>query len=156
MRESQIKVVDTFPCRNDSKLDSGGELFRFVNHFIGLGYEGIMLRNSDGSYKRKRSPDLLKWKPQGEDDYKIVGYTEEVSIEGEPKDSLGALTCIGDEEDGEPFNVGTGPCLTRDARISLWRDKEQLIGKRAVVKYQHLTKYGVPRFPVLLDIVDEG
>lgn len=53
---------------------------------------------------------------------------------------------------GTSFKCGTGPALTREARIALWAERASLPGKVAHVKYQHLSKDHVPRFPVLVDI----
>lgn len=50
-----------------------------------------------------------------------------------------------------PFS---GPALTREARIALWAERDSLPGKVAHVKYQHLTKDHVPRFPVLTEVLN--
>ena len=95
---------------------------------------------------------MMKWKPRKSDSYPIVGYVEEVSIDGIPKDALGALICKC-EKSLETFNVGSGSFLTREGRIELWNKRDDLIGKRAVIKYQELTDTKkIPRFPVLINI----
>ena len=77
---------------------------------------------------------------------------EEVSIKGEPKGSLGALVCVGD--DGTYFKVGTG--FTRDDRIRLWEIRDTLLDKLIEISYQHLTHASnVPRFPVFSRIISE-
>ena len=103
-------------------------------------------------YVRKRSTWVMKFKPKKEDSYEIIGYQEEISKDGIPKDRLGALVCK--SGDGNTFNVGTGfDELTREA---LWYCKEDLIGSTARVQYQHLTSGNkVPRFPVFVEIVSE-
>jgi len=88
-----------------------------------------------------------------EDIYEIIGTREEISIEGHPKGRLDALSCRGN--DGTVFAVGSGALLTAEGRASLWRIRESLPGRYARVKYQHLTyARGVPRFPVVVDIID--
>jgi DNA ligase-1 len=142
--EGPVKVVPTFIVET---LD---EIMHFYDHILNAGYEGIVLREANNLYVPKRSTSLMKFKPKKQDDYMIVGYAEEVSIHGEPKGSLGALICQGD--DNTRFNVGTG--FTRDMRDSLWAIRESLVGKRVLVSYQHLTHgNGVPRFPVFVKIV---
>ena len=119
------------------------------DEFIALGYEGIIVREFNSPYVRKRSNMVMKFKPKKDDYYTVVGYVEEISIEGIPKNSLGALVCSSGEE---TFNVGTG--FTRDQRNDLWKVKENLIGKVVRVAYQHLTSgKNIPRFPVFSEII---
>jgi ATP-dependent DNA ligase len=146
---SPIQLV---PSRVVSSLD---EIMRVQEEYARLGYEGFVLRDSDANYVRKRSTQVMKFKPRKEDIYEIVGTQEEVSILGIPKNSLGALICRGD--DGTLFNVGSGSLLTREARETLWQERETLVGKWARVKYQHLTHAsGVPRFPVVVEVISSG
>lgn len=115
------------------------------------GYEGIIVRNPSGLYVRKRSVDIMKFKPRKEDAYTVIGYEEEISIHGERKGSLGALILQSDEN--QIFKVGSGSFLTREARKRLWEERDMLKGKIAQVAYQHLTEGHVPRFPVLIDLL---
>jgi len=119
------------------------------DEFIAAGYEGIIVREFNSPYVRKRSNMVMKFKPKKDDYYTVVGYVEEISIEGIPKNSLGALVCSSGEE---TFNVGSG--FTRDQRNDLWKVKENLIGKVVRVAYQHLTSgKNIPRFPVFSEII---
>jgi ATP-dependent DNA ligase len=117
--------------------------------FISSGYEGIIVRNPYGMYKRSRSTDIMKFKPKKEDIYEIVGFKEELDKYGIPKDSLGAFICSGN--DGTPFGIGTG--FTADQRKIYWEQRESLLGMYCKVKYQNITPKHVPRFPVYVDIV---
>lgn len=94
---------------------------------------------------------MMKLKPRKEDHYLIIGYEEEISKDGTPKDALGALVLQSDA--GHVFKVGSGSFLTRENRVNLWKAKENIVGKIAQIKYQHLTERRIPRFPVLIDIV---
>jgi ATP-dependent DNA ligase len=119
--------------------------------YIDSGYEGFVIREPYGLYKRKRSTEIMKFKPHQTDEYVIVGTQEEMSIDGFPKNSLGAFVCI---SDGVIFNVGTGPSLTQERRINLWKDKDDLLGRKLKVKYQTLTQgKSIPRFPVALEVI---
>jgi ATP-dependent DNA ligase len=116
-----------------------------------LGYEGIIVRHTQAPYELKRSLYVMKFKAKKEDDYEIIGYNEEVSISGESKGTLGALVCK--SGDGNTFHVGTG--FSEDVRRELWLKREELFGKTAKVKYQHLTTgKQVPRFPVFVEVID--
>lgn len=139
-----IVVVSFYLCES---LD---DVLRAYDKIINQGYEGIIVRNVSAPYVRKRSTQVMKFKPKKEDEYEIIGTQEEFSIDGRAKDSLGALVC--NSGDGHQFNVGTG--FSADQRKSLWKDKELLLGKVAKVKYQHITSGNkVPRFPVFVEIV---
>ncbi len=140
-----IQVAPFWLCEN---LD---DVMRAYDKIINMGYEGIIVRHQFAPYERKRSNLVMKFKPKKEDNYEIIGYEEEVSIEGNPKNSLGALKCM--SNDGNTFSVGTG--YSRDVRDSLWTIRKSLIGKTAKVKYQHITSgRQVPRFPVFVEVID--
>lgn len=140
---NSIQVAPFWLCEN---LD---DVMRTFDKIINLGYEGIIVRHQLAPYERKRSTMVMKFKPKKVDNYEIVGYEEEISIDGRAKSSLGALRCK--SGDGNIFNIGTG--FSQEVRRSLWAEKETLIGKVAKVKYQHLTPgRNVPRFPVFVEI----
>jgi len=130
--------------------DSLEDIMRTYERLIEVGYEGIIVRHLEAPYIRKRSIYMMKFKGKREDEYKVVGYKEEVSIEGFPKERIGALIC--EDEEGNQFSVGSG--MTDENRYNLWAQKDSIVGRVVKVKYQHLTaKKKVPRFPVFLDIV---
>lgn len=127
------------------------DVMRAYDKFLSDGYEGIIVRHLLAPYVRKRSVYMMKFKPKKDDHYEIVGYKEETSKDGIPKDRLGALICTGD--DGTLFSVGSG--LTDGDRESLWSARESLKGKTCHVQYQHLTSgKKVPRFPVFVEVID--
>lgn len=140
-----IRVAPFWLC------ESLEDIMKVFDEVIELGYEGIIVRHNLAPYERKRSTLVMKFKPKKEDIYEIVGYSQEYSIENVPKDALGSLQCK--SGDGNIFSVGTG--FTQDAREELWKTKENLIGKIAKVKYQHLTSgKKVPRFPVFVEVIE--
>jgi len=156
-------ALQVVPSRLVYTLD---EIMSALDEYKSAGYEGFVIREASASYVRKRSTQIMKFKPRKEDLYEIVGWAEEISIAGVPKNSLGALICGSDF--GMPllynwpgklpdgyFSIGSGSLLTRGNRQSLWDARENLTRKTARVKYQHLThRRGVPRFPVIVEIVD--
>ena len=132
-------------------VESLVDINEFLEIAMGEGYEGFVLRSYSNIYTRKRSTNMMKFKPTQEDVYPIIGWEEEISIHGEPKGSLGALTCQGD--DGTPFSVGTG--YSREDRVKLWKDRESLKGKHLKVKYQYLTPSGKkPMHSVAIQILN--
>jgi ATP-dependent DNA ligase len=142
-----IQVAQFWVCES---LD---DVMRTYDHIINLGYEGIIVRHSNAPYVKKRSTLIMKFKPKKEDTYEIVGFVEEESIHNVPKCSLGSF--ILNSGDGGTFNVGSG--FSADQRNHYWDHREELIGKIARVKYQHLTSgKKVPRFPVFVEVIEDG
>lgn len=141
---SPIKLVPYY-LAND--LD---EIMRVYDQILDQGYEGIIVRECTAPYVRKRSTFMMKFKPKKQDDYLIIGYTEEISIEGRPKGRLGAFICKGD--DGTEFNVGSG--FTAEQRERYWQNPESFVGLYARIEYQHITSTGgVPRFPRIVTVM---
>ena len=139
-------LLSTAPYWVCESLDS---IMRIYDKLIDMKYEGIIVRNINNHYERKRSTWVMKFKGKREDEYEIVGTQEEYDKDGNPKDILGALICK--SGDGNLFNVGTG--FTEDRRRELWDIKGILPGMVAKVKYQHLTVgKQVPRFPVFVEV----
>jgi ATP-dependent DNA ligase len=137
------------------------EVWDLYEEFVAQGYEGIIVREPFGFYKRARSTSIMKFKPKKSDTYKVIGYEEEISKDGVPKNQLGSLR-LSDSE-GNEFFVGSG--FTQSLRQELWASRESLPGKLCTINYQHkkagasplryvtLNKErNVPRFPVFVKI----
>ena len=130
--------------------ESLSDVLRAYDKLIELKYEGIIVRNVQAPYERKRSIWVMKFKPKKEDSYEITGFNEEISIEGVSKGTLGSLVCL--SGDGGSFSVGSG--FTQDQRYELWKVRDSLVGKSARIKYQHVTSgKKVPRFPIFVEII---
>ncbi len=125
------------------------EISLHLRKYIAHGYEGIILRHPTAKYEFRRSPNLLKLKPTQTDMFRCVDFYEEVSIDGELKNTLGALVCV--SPNNERFSVGSG--FTRAQRKDFWINRDELIGSQILVKYQELTNRGVPRFPIFIRFV---
>jgi ATP-dependent DNA ligase len=179
--ERTNQLLDTIPLRGAGRnfgplhivpvrfVTTIEEIMQAQEEFAKRGYEGFVIRDSFAPYIRKRSTQMMKFKPRKEDLYEISGYSVEIDQYRRVKEGiLGRLICA--SEAGLPFlgewsphtklpegyfGVGSGSLLTQDIRLRLWRDRGTLCGKYARVKYQHLTHArGVPRFPVIVEIVD--
>lgn len=149
-------------------LDPTGVQMR-EEHYVGLGYEGVMLRDPDGPYKFGRSTTkegwLLKLKRFEDAEAEVVGVVERMHNENEleqdalghakrshaksgmvPAGDLGALVC---KAPGftETFEIGSG--FTAQDRIDLWKlAQEGRVWPPVCFKYQpHGTK-DRPRCPV--------
>lgn len=117
---------------------SEDEMKAIHKRYVACGYEGIMLRNSDGLYESgKRSADLQKYKEFFDEEFQIVAV-------GEDKNG-NAVLCVFDRIAGETFTVCYGDFQQRKHQLENWKD---YIGKALTVKYQ--TRYKdskLPQFP---------
>ena len=112
--------------------------------FMEDGYEGTMLRLHHLPYEHKRSNQLYKIKDFQDEEFRIVGWNEEVNHPG----YLGSFEVTDDV--GNCFAVRQA--VTRVIRKEYWEDKENLIDSLLTVRYQEKSKDGVPRFPIGVDI----
>jgi len=114
---------------------------------VKLGYEGIMLRNTDGPYEQdRRSPNLQKLKSFIDAEFEIIGGTT-----GKGKfEGMCVFKCR--TQDGNEFDVM--PEGSAAQRRQYLDDLPLLIGKMLTVRYFEITKDGVPRFPVGVSIRD--
>jgi len=146
-----VRMVDHYLIKD------AAELQKFWEDCIAKGYEGAMVRSLNGPYKRGRSTVkqgyLVKLKLWHDDEAKVIGFEEllrnddaGVSNKKEnmvPANTLGALVV---QWSGLTFKVGSG--FNMEMRSKVWQDKEAFMGKEVTFKYQELTKYGIPRFPI--------
>lgn len=145
-RDSLIVPVDTYLVQDSSEV--------FNKHhpeFIGEGYEGTMVRNQSGKYRfNHRSPDLQKIKDFDEEEFKIIG--------GKEGEGRSAGQCIFEcvTEEGKPFWVRCKG--TDESREEQLTNLSSYIGKSLTVRFQGYSdgdiSYGVPRFPVGIEVRD--
>lgn len=129
------------------EIHSLEELKELHDKFVAMGYEGIIVRVPSGKYKAThRSSDLLKYKDFIDEEFKIVS-----GHEGKGNDKGTCIfTCKA--KNGKEFDVR--PKGTLERRKQYLTDLKKLIGKKLTVRYQNLSSYGVPIFPVGLVIRD--
>jgi len=102
--------------------------------------EGIVVRDPKSLYINKRTSKALKVKKFKDTECKIIGYT---NGKGKYFGKVGAIICQFSNK--IEFKIGSG----MDARF---RKNPPKIGTTITFKYQNLTKYGKPRFPIYLRI----
>ena len=109
--------------------------------YVAQGYEGIMLRNTEGLYQENyRSNDLMKYKEFFEAEYPIVDYKEASGRD------VGTVIWECETPEGRRFSVR--PRGTQEARREWFCRGASFVGKQLTVIYQELSEMGVPRFPV--------
>lgn len=169
--ESDVELVP-YECIHTHK-----ELLVYANTQISAGYEGIMLRNPNTTYKYGRSTnntqELLKYKLFEDSEFECVGVEELMHNENElkldelgyaerssckeglkPSGMLGAL--ILKWKDNDTFKVGTG--FTEQQRKDIFAEKDSdnsIIGKLIKVKYQASGMKDKPRFPSFVGVRSE-
>ena len=169
--ESDVELVP-YECINTHK-----ELLDYANTQIQSGYEGIMLRNPNTTYKYGRATnntqELLKYKLFTDAEFECVGVEELMHNENElkldelgyaerssckeglkPSGMLGAL--ILKWKDNDTFKVGTG--FTEQQRKDTFAEKDSdnsIIGKLVKVKYQASGMKDKPRFPSFVGVRSE-
>lgn len=124
-----------------------GKIGEMHEKMVGLGYEGIMLRNIEGIYQPdKRSYDLQKVKSFDDAEFKIVALNED-------KNGHVVYSCV--TEDGNLFDVK--PTGTDTERRKPLLTPHEFLGKMLTVKFFRYTtgENPVPRFPVGLRLREE-
>jgi DNA ligase-1 len=138
--EERLKMLKGLSGAVETKrVNSVAELESYHASCVLRGYEGIMIRTPGGLYRQTRSKDLLKYKHFKTEEFKVVGHT--VGKEGIP-----VFECaVGDRTFGVMMKS------TLEEKKAMLLDVESYYGKWLTVKYQELSKDGVPRFPVGID-----
>ena len=133
------RIVETYTCNNED------EVMELYGGYVEKGYEGQMLRIEDSKYENKRSKNLLKHKSFIDEEYTIVDVYEG---EGNKTNMVGYMTFK--TADGKPFKSNVK--ATFEESEEMFRNRKQLIGKQATVKYFNLTPDGIPRFPYVINV----
>ena len=138
-----FRRVPTYLCNNEA------EVLKYHNQFVSEGYEGTMIRDRLSKYEAgKRSYSLLKLKDFVDAEYKIVDV-----IDGDGSDK-GLAIFVLETKNGDTFNCR--PEGTQENRADLFKNRRKLIDKYLTVRYQELSKDGIPIFPVGVSIREWG
>lgn len=137
-RPAYVSPLEQIQCRDHDHLLAEWERIEQI------GGEGLMLRQPGSKYVDGRSSTLLKVKKFIDAEAVVIGHDPG---EGRHKGRLGAL--VARLESGVVFNIGTG---FSDQQ----RENPPPIGSTVMFKYQELTPYGTPRFPVYGGVRLEG
>lgn len=172
----KVRIANRWPSERVKQLEakyifSLEELIALEDKWVKEGYEGIMLRDPMGRYKFGRSTEkesiLLKLKRFHDTEAKVIGFEEKMHNDNVqekdekgyakrssakagmiPADTLGALIMLKPDANslGIEFKIGTG--FDDEQRKEIWDNKGKYINQIVTFKYQEISKYGVPRFPV--------
>ena len=152
------------------QINDAAELLAYENQCLLDGYEGVMIRKSDGKYKCGRSTEkesiLLKMKRFQDAEAIVLGFKEKMTNENAqeqdkfglakrshkkegmvPADTLGALLVRDINTDIE-FEVGSG--FDDVTKKEIWDNQSKYLGKAIKYKFQPVGLKEKPRFPVFL------
>jgi len=128
-----IKGIVLTETRTAHSMD---DIEKYHDHCAERGYEGIMIRNPQGVYRQTRSKDLLKYKKFKTDEYQVIGHTI-------GKGDIAIFECkVNDKTFGVMMKA------TLEEKKEMLEHIQDYYGKWLTVKYQELSKDGIPRFPV--------
>lgn len=144
-----LRMLRTYVLYNENEIQE------WYNYFTREKFEGIILRKLGGNrtpreiessmYKPTRVSNILKYKGNREsEEVTIIGSTTGVGQE------KGAVIWKVRDQRGNEFTVR--PKGTFEERRDMFFKSDQYIGKLLTIEYQELSEYGVPRFPIGIEI----
>ena len=146
-----LVVVDTVGVSNFE------EALKYYKYCIEQNYEGIIFRNTEMLYEQKRSYSLLKYKEFIDDEFIITDVEEGKGILA---GHVGSFICriesnriLKDVGGSFKFENKEGIIKAKmegkhELLKHLFENPKEYIGKSLTIKYQNLSKDGIPRFPV--------
>ena len=138
-----LQLVETGEVRKE-------EVIGLHQTFVQNGYEGLILRNKSASYESSRTRNLLKYKEFEDSEFEVVGFKEG---EGNDAGTVVWKCKIPSAKEGHR-EMDVRPRGTVEDRKVYFQQGKKYIGKMLTVRYQGLSEYGVPRFPVGIAIRD--
>lgn len=135
-----IVIVPTYRISNADEIDT------YFCTFIEDGYEGAIIRTND-PYEHKRSGNLLKYKEFLDEEFEIMS----VNV-GKSNTIAESFTVM--LKDGQTCNATLA--FSDDICFDILNNKDELIGKKATVKFFGYTNDGLLRFPVVISIDRNG
>lgn len=122
-----IHIIEQIPIQNSRQVDE------FLQQIEDKQGEGIVVRNPNAPYERKRSNQILKIKRTLDEECTVIAYQ---NGKGQFANVMGSLTC---ENQRGKFKIGSGFKLSE-------RINPPPIGAIITYKYRGLTNTGKPRF----------
>lgn len=155
-----------------SVINNLDELLKMEQRYLGMGYEGLILRDPEAPYKFGRSTTkegiLLKLKRFSDAEFEIVGFEERQhngneattnelgrtkrSSHKENKTGRGDLGALVLKHPAGTFNCGTG--FDDALRATIWNNRDKYLGQLAKVKFFAIGMKDLPRHPVYLGLRD--
>ena len=122
-----IEIIEQIPVRDKTHL------YAFLTDVETKKGEGVVVRNPNAPYERKRSNQILKLKTAHDEECTVIDHHKG---KGQFENVMGSLTC---KNDRGVFKIGSGFNLNE-------RENPPPIGSIITYKYRGLTNSGKPRF----------
>lgn len=117
-------------------IESPDQVESLHDYYVSEGYEGLMLRSLDGLYKyNHRSSGLMKYKKFKDTEAVVLSVVKDKNGEAVLQCSL---------QDGAQFECK----MKGNHAFRSYENLKDCAGSFITIKYQQLTKDGVPQFPV--------
>jgi len=139
-----------------ARLHSHADIEACHKYYVEQGFEGLMLRKmgnghsvtelNNSQYKSGRSSNILKYKHFLDEEATVISVEE-----GTGREAGLALLKVRDVR-GHEFSVRPRGDFT--LRRTWFQHPELIVGKAYTIRYQELSVYGIPRFPVGVAVRD--
>ena len=139
-----IELVDCYLAK------SKDEIVSYHKEFVNQGYEGIIIRRPNSLYIHGRGTAMYKYKDFEDDEFLVVGASPATGNQS------GAIVWTVKTQNGKTFDVVPKDRTIEQRRqdyLDYKQNPNQFIGQKYRVKYQELSKHGVPVFPSGLGFV---
>jgi DNA ligase-1 len=155
-------------------ITSAAELRDYEEKHLLAGYEGVMVRSTNGPYKYGRATEregyLLKVKRFEDSEAVVLGFVEKMHNDNElQRDELGrakrsshkankreagtlGALAVRDIQSGVEFEIGTG--FDDATRAAIWAAQADHAGRLVKYKFQPTGVKDKPRFPVFMGFRD--
>ena len=126
-----IMLVPTSRVYSKSNPADLREIVDTFHNFVNIGWEGLMIKDTEAPYQWKRTKALLKMKLMDTIDLVVTGIYQGT---GKYQYSLGGVYC---DYKGNKLGVGSG--FTDEQRHLFWKFPNDIIGKTIEVAYQSIS-----------------
>jgi DNA ligase-1 len=127
-----VMQVEDFDIKHQDDLDA------HYQRLVDQGHEGVILRKKDMPYENKRTKNLLKVKPEDDDEAVIIDIQEGTG------NWSGTGKIITLNWGGKIFDATFKG--THEQGVDFWKNKSSWIGKTVTFLYNGLTGKGTPNF----------
>ena len=132
-----VLVPEVVLCVNPQDVENA-----FINARA-RGREGVMVKQPNALYERKRTDGWLKLKNSDTYDGKIVGFVEAVSAEGVPHGRVGSVVLqLEDGSTASPHGLG------HELAAKMWQNQEEYLGQWVEFDAMEIDRQGGYRHPV--------
>ena len=142
-KNKNVIVVETKECADEA------EVKKMHKQFTKAKFEGTIIRDNSAGYEvDRRSNQLQKFKDFVDGEFKIVAVNEG----GGSFKGCAIFRCV--TEGGVEFDCT--PEGNTAHRKALYKTRKEHLGKWLTIRYQELSKDGVPLFPVGVEVREKG